>query len=64
MTRIPWNEEELAAETMLIASELADLNRRGVLTINSQPSANGEPSTHPELGWGNPGGYIYQKVIF
>ena len=62
MTRIPWNEEQVAAETKMIAAELAELNGRGILTINSQPRVNGEPSTHPELGWGKPGGYIYQKV--
>lgn len=64
VNKIPWNEDNLAAETKLISPELSELNRRGVLTINSQPRANGESSTHPQLGWGNPGGYVYQKVNF
>lgn len=62
VTRIPWNEEQVAEETKMIASELAELNERGILTINSQPRVNGESSTHPQLGWGKPGGYIYQKA--
>ncbi|PIO77814.1 methylenetetrahydrofolate reductase [Teladorsagia circumcincta] len=34
----------------------------GILTVNSQPSVNGAPSTDPLVGWGKPGGYCYQKV--
>lgn len=59
---MPWNEEKLASETAIISSKLMHLNRNGVLTINSQPRVNGESSTHPQLGWGKPGGYVYQKV--
>ena len=63
VTRIPWDDDPLSEETALISSELANINKQGVLTINSQPRANGVPSSDPVLGWGNPGGYIYQKVI-
>ena len=62
VTRMPWNDEPLAQETSIISLELAELNRRGMLTINSQPNVNGVPSTDPVHGWGNPGGYIYKKV--
>ncbi|ELU06114.1 hypothetical protein CAPTEDRAFT_181552 [Capitella teleta] len=62
VNRIPWNDEPLASETTVIASELAELNRQGVLTINSQPNVNGAPSTDPVHGWGNPGGFIYKKA--
>lgn len=40
------------------------MNRRGVLTINSQPAINGRPSNDPIVGWGDSGGYVYQKVCF
>jgi methylenetetrahydrofolate reductase (NADPH) len=38
------------------------MNARGYLTINSQPRVNGEKSSHPAVGWGGPGGYVYQKA--
>ena len=62
VTSLPWNEEELALETSLITDQLAHINAYGVLTINSQPAVNGKPSTDPVVGWGRPGGYVYQKV--
>ncbi|KAK2143946.1 hypothetical protein LSH36_798g01041 [Paralvinella palmiformis] len=62
VTRIPWNDETLAPETTVIAQELAEINSQGVLTINSQPRVMAAPSTDPVFGWGNPGGYIFQKA--
>jgi methylenetetrahydrofolate reductase (NADPH) len=65
VTKIPWNDgndDELSPETSLIADKLAAFNRRGVLTINSQPNVNGVESSHPVHGWGRPGGYVYQKA--
>ncbi|BFZ24002.1 hypothetical protein BsWGS_27041 [Bradybaena similaris] len=62
VTRIPWDDDEIVAETSLIASKLACVNRHGVLTINSQPRVNCMPSTDPVVGWGAPNGYIYQKA--
>lgn len=59
---IPWVDEELNPETSMIQEKLAAVNRRGVMTINSQPNVNGAPSTDPRVGWGSPGGYIYQKA--
>lgn len=59
---LPWNDEPLAPETNLLKDELERVNRRGVLTINSQPSINGKPSTDPIVGWGPAGGYVFQKV--
>jgi methylenetetrahydrofolate reductase (NADPH) len=59
---IPWCETPLQAESFLIQKQLAMVNRAGFLTINSQPSVNGAPSTHKTFGWGGPGGYIYQKA--
>ena len=62
VTTLPWNDDELAMETSLLSEQLASINRQGVLTINSQPSVNGKSSTDPVVGWGEKGGYVYQKV--
>uniref|UniRef100_A0A7N6B7P1 Methylenetetrahydrofolate reductase (NADPH) n=1 Tax=Anabas testudineus TaxID=64144 RepID=A0A7N6B7P1_ANATE len=59
---LPWNDEPLAPETNLLNDELEKVNRRGVLTINSQPNINGKPSTDPVVGWGPAGGYVFQKA--
>jgi len=60
--RTPWCDTELNQETGLIAEQLVKINKQGVLTINSQPSANCVASNDPILGWGQPGGYIFQKA--
>ena len=62
MTTLPWNDDELAMETSLLTEQLAAINRCGVLTINSQPAVNGRSSSDPVVGWGEKGGYVYQKV--
>uniref|UniRef100_W5L444 Methylenetetrahydrofolate reductase (NADPH) n=1 Tax=Astyanax mexicanus TaxID=7994 RepID=W5L444_ASTMX len=58
---LPWNDDPLAPETNMLKEELEKVNRRGVLTINSQPNINGKPSSDPIVGWGPPGGYVFQK---
>ncbi len=63
VTRIPWVDDGLAVETTVITNDLANLNRQGVLTINSQPNVTAAPSDDPTFGWGNPGGYVFQKVL-
>ena len=62
VTQIPWSEEELAAETRLLSEELIHLNKNGILTINSQPHVNAARSNDKIFGWGDTGGYVYQKV--
>ena len=57
-----WNNEDLNPETMLLQDKLYEVNKRGVLTINSQPAVNGADSTDPQFGWGHQDGYVYQKV--
>ncbi len=59
---LPWCETALQAETTVISKTLATMNRFGFLTVNSQPSVNGEKSDHPIFGWGGPGGRVYQKA--
>jgi len=60
----PWTDEELSLETSLIQKDLVEYNRRGILTINSQPAVNGKLSSDPIVGWGTVNGYVYQKVDF
>ncbi|XP_066547591.1 methylenetetrahydrofolate reductase (NADPH) [Amia ocellicauda] len=59
---LPWHDDPLAPETNLLKAELEKVNRRGILTINSQPNINGKPSSDPVVGWGPPGGYVFQKA--
>ena len=59
---LPWCEIPLAIESGQISKELVKLNESGFLTINSQPSVNGAPSEDPDVGWGAPGGKVYQKA--
>jgi hypothetical protein len=62
VTTLPWCEHSPAPETSYISSNLKLLNANGYLTINSQPAVNGSSSTDPEVGWGGPGGFVYQKA--
>ncbi|KAF6345135.1 methylenetetrahydrofolate reductase [Rhinolophus ferrumequinum] len=62
VTCLPWNDKPLATDPSLMKEKLLWMNRRGVLTINSQPNINGQPSSHPVLGWGPSGGYVFQKA--
>uniref|UniRef100_A0ABM5EKD0 methylenetetrahydrofolate reductase (NADPH) n=1 Tax=Pogona vitticeps TaxID=103695 RepID=A0ABM5EKD0_9SAUR len=62
VTCLPWNDDPLAPETNLMKEELAKVNLRGILTINSQPNVNGKHSTDPIVGWGPEGGYVFQKA--
>lgn len=62
MTKLPWNDDNFSNETSLIVDKLAEINKRGVLTINSQPNVNAAMSTDPCVGWGPSNGYVFQKV--
>lgn len=59
---LPWSEAPLTSEADGIREELIGLNKRGLLTINSQPAVDGVKSSHPVHGWGPPNGYVYQKA--
>lgn len=61
--RLPW-VESVADETNEIKTPILELNKKGFLTINSQPSINGIKSTDKVHGWGpqTPFGYIYKKA--
>lgn len=59
---LPWcDDSSLIEETSLITEDLIWMNRKGFLTINSQPAVNGLPSNDKNLGWGGAGGYVFQK---
>eukprot|EP00462_Mataza_sp_D1_P013659 CAMPEP_0175152618 /NCGR_PEP_ID=MMETSP0087-20121206/19218_1 /TAXON_ID=136419 /ORGANISM="Unknown Unknown, Strain D1" /LENGTH=553 /DNA_ID=CAMNT_0016439079 /DNA_START=223 /DNA_END=1884 /DNA_ORIENTATION=+ len=60
--RLPWCEASIQLETLPIKDCLRRMNQFGLLTINSQPKVNGAPSSDPAVGWGGPGGYVYQKA--
>ncbi|PGH00870.1 methylenetetrahydrofolate reductase [Blastomyces parvus] len=62
LDRLPWSEGAVTEETEIIKPNLLDLNRKGFLTINSQPAIDGMPSSHPVYGWGPKNGYVYQKA--
>lgn len=62
LTSLPWSEIPVTDEASSIIKDLIHLNRRGLLTITSQPSVNGVKSSDPVHGWGPPGGYVYQKA--
>ncbi|KAK4457537.1 putative methylenetetrahydrofolate reductase 1 [Cladorrhinum samala] len=59
---LPWSEAPVADEADQIRDQLIDLNKRGLITVNSQPAVNGVKSTHPVHGWGPSNGYVYQKA--
>ncbi|KAI0206397.1 methylenetetrahydrofolate reduct [Astrocystis sublimbata] len=59
---LPWSEAPLAGEAVSIKDDLINLNKRGFITINSQPAINGAKSTDPIYGWGPANGYVYQKA--
>jgi methylenetetrahydrofolate reductase (NADPH) len=59
---LPWSEQPITGEASSIRNDLIDLNRRGFLTINSQPAVNGAKSSDPTVGWGPRNGYVYQKA--
>lgn len=60
--RLPWCETALQLETIPLKNALKKMNRFGFLTINSQPRVNGVDSADPAVGWGGPGGVVYQKA--
>jgi methylenetetrahydrofolate reductase (NADPH) len=59
---LPWSDIPLSEETNKIEDVLVKINKRGFLTINSQPAVDGAKSSDPVHGWGPRGGYVYQKV--
>jgi methylenetetrahydrofolate reductase (NADPH) len=59
---LPWSEAPITSEADIIKTDLISLNKRGLLTINSQPAVDGVRSSDPVYGWGPTNGYVYQKA--
>ncbi|KAJ1879644.1 methylenetetrahydrofolate reductase (NAD(P)H) met13, partial [Kickxella alabastrina] len=59
---LPWSDTPLQPESSAIEDCLASINARGFLTINSQPSCNGAPSSDKIHGWGPSNGFVYKKA--
>lgn len=62
VTQLPWCGEQPGLEMVGIRSQLVDMCRSGMLTINSQARVNGALSTDLVYGWGPAGGVVYQKA--
>ncbi|KAI8587277.1 methylenetetrahydrofolate reductase-domain-containing protein [Geranomyces variabilis] len=62
LTVLPWSDAPLFPESDVIRSNLANINAKGFLTINSQPAVDGARSSHPVYGWGPKNGFVYQKA--
>ena len=64
LTKLPWSEEPLSAETSVIKDQLLKLARRNWWSVASQPAVNAVRSTDEVFGWGpraHPG-FVFQKV--
>lgn len=59
---LPWSESPISTEANVIQERLVELNKRCLLTVNSQPPVNGVKSSDKTYGWGPKNGYVYQKA--
>ena len=60
---MPWSEDTLNPESLLIKDELVKLNSKGWWTVASQPAVNSARSDHPTFGWGPKNGFVFQKAF-
>lgn len=58
---LPWSDTPVTSEINSIKNELIEINKSGILTVNSQPRVNGATSSDPAFGWGPKNGFVYQK---
>ncbi|QLQ82105.1 hypothetical protein HG537_0G03600 [Torulaspora globosa] len=58
---LPWSDMPLNHEVDAILDDLIQLNKKHIITINSQTQLNGVKSSDPVFGWGPKDGYVYQK---
>ena len=59
LKKFPFSEGPITQEADLITDALVSMNQNKLLTINSQPKANGVRSDDAIFGWGPAKGYIY-----
>merc|ERR1719305_1853205 len=62
VTPLPWCAEKPGLEMVGIRSQLMEMCKAGMLTINSQARVNGALSTDLVYGWGPAGGVVCQKA--
>ncbi|KAJ1556157.1 hypothetical protein HK405_006092 [Cladochytrium tenue] len=62
LAALPWCDQPMTSESIGIRDQLASINRKGFLTINSQPAVDGALSSDPVFGWGPRNGFVYQKA--
>merc|ERR1719460_248588 len=62
VTQLPWCAEKPGLEMVGIRTQLMEMCKAGMLTINSQARVNGALSTDLVYGWGPAGGVVYQKA--
>ncbi|CAH6723274.1 methylenetetrahydrofolate reductase 2 [[Candida] jaroonii] len=58
---IPWSDGPIDADTSVMTDDLISLNKKGFITINSQPPLNATKSNDKVYGWGPKNGYVFQK---
>ena len=58
---LPWSDSPLTSEADSLTRRLIEVNKRGFLTVNSQPAVGGVKSTDTVHGWGPKNGYIFKK---
>ena len=64
LDQLPWSEGPLNAETRVIRESLQGLiEKRGWLSIASQPAVDGLRSSDPTFGWGPKNGFVFQKAF-
>ena len=62
VTSLPWADDQLKPESVLIHDRILNLNNNYLFTVNSQPAVNCAKSSDQVFGWGPKNGYIYQKA--
>lgn len=63
LSAIPWSEQGLTEESLVIKDELLALNKKGWWTVASQPAVNCCRSDDSTFGWGPKGGFVWQKAF-
>lgn len=58
---MPWSDGPIGKDTSIMVEDLINLNRKGFITINSQPPLNSTKSNDKVYGWGPKNGYVFQK---
>ena len=63
LSATPFSPTPLSPESLLILPHLERLTNHGWWTVGSQPAIDGASSSDDVVGWGPPGGYVYQKAF-